>query len=293
MKCVCASLMPGMTTRRPASMTRVFSPFILINSSWDPTATMRSPRMAIASALGCFGSSVAMRPLTISVSAGSAGMRVLQPDTAARPTLPLRKSRREAIRYLLVLRLELDAGGLRLREDQRGEILLGHALPDHLLQQIARQRGERHRHLELAARVEAQVEVLAQELRREGDVEVEVDQRRCLVAREHRAHHALVEEVEEGVARHAGLLREDGDLAQVLDYHAEHHVVADLGDASELALADVARAGAHHVEVRLRLLVRRLRARDDEGQLPCLDDLCIPADRRRQVLDVFFFEDFS
>src|SRR5688500_828518 len=199
MKCVCASLMPGMTMRRPASMTRGFSPFILINSSWDPTATMRSPRMAIASALGCFGSSVAMRPLTISVSAGSAGMRVLQPESAASPTPPFRKSRREPISDLLVLGLELDAGGLRLRKDQRGEILLGHALPDHLLQQIARQRAERHRHLELAARVEAKVEVLAQELRREGDVEVEVDQRRGLVARENQDHHALVQEVDGGM----------------------------------------------------------------------------------------------
>src|SRR5687767_12911458 len=108
---------------------------------------MRSPRIAIASALDRFGSSVAMRPLTMMVSAGCAGISGLQPDTAARPTLPLRKSRRGAIRYLLVLRLELDAGGFRLREDQRGEILLGHALPDHLLQQIPRQRGERHRHL--------------------------------------------------------------------------------------------------------------------------------------------------
>src|SRR3990170_4504381 len=91
-----------------------------------------------------------------------------------RSNLSLGTSRRETVPYVPVLRLELDAGGLRLREDQRGEILLGHALPDHLLQQIARERGERHRHLELAAGVEAQVEVLAQQLRREGDVEVEV-----------------------------------------------------------------------------------------------------------------------
>src|SRR5688500_4766925 len=199
MKWVCASLMPGMTMRRPASMTRVFSPFSPINSFWDPTATMRSPRIAIASAFGCFGSRVVTRPLTISVSAGASLLR--SPEHPARAEAPAtaRKSRREAISYLLVLGPELDAGGLRLREDQRGEILLGHALPDHLLQQIARERGERHRHVELAARVEAQVEVLAQELRREGDVEVEVDQRRGLVARENQDHHALVQEVDGGM----------------------------------------------------------------------------------------------
>src|SRR6188768_1879163 len=133
---------------------------------------MRSPRIAIASALGCFGSSVAMRPLTISRSAGSAGISVLQPEIAARPTLPLRNSRREAIAYLLVLGLELDAGGPRLRKDEGGEVLLGHALPDHLLQHVAHHRGGGHRHLELAPGVQAQIEVLAQQLRREGDVEV-------------------------------------------------------------------------------------------------------------------------
>src|SRR5688572_32360167 len=164
MKCVCASLMPGMTTRRPASMTRVVSPFILINSSWDPTATMRSPRIAMASAFGCFGSSVAMRPLTISVSAGVSLVRRLEHPARAEAPATARKSRREAISYLLVLGLELDAGGLRLRQDQRGEILLGHALPDHLLQQIPRERGERHRHLEFAPGVEAEVEILAQQL---------------------------------------------------------------------------------------------------------------------------------
>src|SRR5262245_52451664 len=139
---------------------------------------MRSPRIATASAFCCLGSSVATRPFTISTSAGSAGISVLQPVSAARPALPFRKSRREAIPYLLVFGLELDAGSLRLHEDQRGEVLLGHSLPDHLLQQVARHRSYRHRHLETAAGIEAEVEVLAQQLRREGDMEVEVHQRR-------------------------------------------------------------------------------------------------------------------
>ena len=94
------------------------------------------------------------------------------------------------------------------------------------------------------AGVEAEVEVLAQQLRRERHLEVEVDERGRLVARERRAHHALVHELEERVARHAGLLRQHGDLGQRLRDHAEEHVVADLHDARQLALADVARAGA-------------------------------------------------
>src|SRR5687767_9371590 len=258
MKCVCASFRPGMTMRRPASMTRVFGPRYFSSSPGLPTATMRSPRIAIASAFGFFGSSVEMRPFTIKVSAGCAGISVLQPESAAALTLPLRNSRREAIPYLLVLGLERDTGCFRLHEEQRGKVLLGHAVPDHLLKQIARQRGERHRHLEVASGLETEIEVLAQQLRREGDVEVEIDERGRLVAREHGAHHALVQELEEGVARHPGLLGEDGDLAEVLDHDTQHDVVADLRDARELAFADVARAHAHHVEVRPRGLVRRL-----------------------------------
>src|SRR6476469_8873257 len=51
-----------------------------------------------------------------------------------------------------------------------------------------------------ASGIEAEVHVLAQQLRGEGDLEVEVDEGRRLVAREGRAHHALVHEVEERVA---------------------------------------------------------------------------------------------
>src|ERR1700741_634950 len=276
MKCVCPSLSPGMTMRRPASITRVFGPLYFSSSPGLPTAAMRSPRIAIASALGCFGSRVAMRPWTIRTSAGiSLVTRPAHPPSAEAPATA-RKSRREAIPSLLVRGLELDGGGLRLREEQRGKVLLGHALSDHLLQQIPRERGERHRHLEFAPGVEAEIEVLAQQLRRERDVEVQVHQRRGLVAREHRAHHALVQKIEKRMARHARLLREEGDLAQRLDDHAEMHVVADLGDARELALADVARADTHHVQIGLGFLVRGLRAGHYESQLPRLDELRIP-----------------
>src|SRR6185436_4125437 len=140
MKWVCPSFRPGITMRRPASITRVLGPLYFSSSPGLPTATMRSPRIAIASAFGCFGSSVAMRPLTTRTSAASAGASVPQPPSAASPMLPCRNSRREAIAYLLVLGSQLDPGGLRLRQDQGREILLGHSLPDHLLEQIARDR---------------------------------------------------------------------------------------------------------------------------------------------------------
>src|SRR5258708_21692529 len=70
MKCVCASLIPGMIVRLPASITRVFSFFRYASSDSAPTAMILSPLIAIASALGRRGLSVATRPLTISVSAG-------------------------------------------------------------------------------------------------------------------------------------------------------------------------------------------------------------------------------
>src|SRR5262252_4644659 len=110
---------------------------------------MRSPLMAIASAFGWRGLSVATRPLTISVSAGpSARGPLAHPASAPAPATAspsLRKSRREPIPHLHVLRLEFDARSLRLREQQRGKILPGHALADHLLQHVARDGGERHR----------------------------------------------------------------------------------------------------------------------------------------------------
>src|SRR4026207_349627 len=160
MTCARAAVRPGMPLRRPAAIPRALGPRSLSSSPGLPTATMRSPRIAIASAFGCFGSSVAMRPLTIRVSAGSSVFRRPEHPPRAETPATARNSRREAIPYLLVLRLELEAGGLRLREQQGGEVLLGHPLPDHLLQEIARGRSERHRHLEFAPRVEAEVEVL-------------------------------------------------------------------------------------------------------------------------------------
>src|SRR3990172_9330615 len=198
---------------------------------------------------------------------------------------PAASSLRQPISDLHFLWLKFDSRRLRLHHEQRGEVLLGQAVADHLLDQVARQRGERHRHFEPAARVEPQVHVLAQEVRRERHLEVEVDERRRLVPREGRAHYALVQEVEEAVPGHARLLREDRDLGERLGDDAEQHVVADLGDPRQLALADVARALPHQVEERARGLIRGFRAGNDERELARLDDLGVPAHRRGEGLD--------
>src|SRR5258708_18872617 len=108
----------------------------------------------------------------------------------------IKSSGRKSVADLLVLGLELQHGGLRLHDEQGGKILVGHAVADHLLDEVARNRGERHRHLELAGRVEPEIHVLAQQMWREGDAEIQIHERRRLVTAEGRAHHALVEEIE-------------------------------------------------------------------------------------------------
>ena len=41
------------------------------------------------------------------------------------------------------------------------------------------------------------------------------------------------------MARHAGLFGDEHDLDEILDHHAEHHVMRDLAHARELAFADI------------------------------------------------------
>src|SRR5512143_1970163 len=123
MKCVCASLRPGMTVRPPASMTRVAAPRSEASSASPPTAAIFSPLIASAAAKGRAGSSVATRPLTISTSADPADVLV----TAGTPPAPRSGiPSAQAVADLHVLWLELDSRHLRLLHEQHGEILLGH-----------------------------------------------------------------------------------------------------------------------------------------------------------------------
>jgi hypothetical protein len=149
------------------------------------------------------------------------------------------------------------------------------------LQRLARRRRHRHRDLESAGVREAEVEVLAQQRRRERRGPVQIDQGRRLVPREDRAHHALVDEVQKGVPRHAGLLRQDGDLGEILDDHAQHDVVRDLADPRELALADIGHAPAGNRRKKgLDFAIGRLRPGSDRAELARLDALAVAADRR-------------
>ena len=157
------------------------------------------------------------------------------------------------------------------------------------LQYLARRRGHRHRHVPFAAELEAEIEILAQELRREGGGPVEIDQRRGLVGGEHRAHHAVVHEGEEGMARHAHLVGEQRDFDQVLDHHAEHDVVRDLADAREFAVADIGHAARReHLDQRHRDFGVGLGAGHHGRQLAGLDHLGIAGHRCGQETHAFF-----
>src|SRR4051794_17731883 len=78
-------------------------------------------------------------------------------------------------RHVLVLAFKLHAGGQRHGFHQGGEILLDVFIGIGLsrrraemgLQHFARRRSNRHRHVPIAAKAEAEIHVLAQELRRE------------------------------------------------------------------------------------------------------------------------------
>jgi hypothetical protein len=135
-----------------------------------------------------------------------------------------------------------------------------------------------------AAGIQPQIHVLEQQFGREGHlVERQVGQHRRLVAGVHRTEHRIVDAFQEDVARYARLLGQHGDLAQVLDDHAEHGVVRDLPDPRELALAHPDDLARHDLQDRLHALVQRAPARGHHQQLARLGHLGVARHRRTQV----------
>src|SRR3954468_4993102 len=202
-------------------------------------------------------------------------------------TMPERRSSAmsETVADLHVLRLELHAGGARQLEQQHGEVDVARILVGERLQALARHRRGRHRDALRLGRSHAELHVLEQQLGCEGGGEIEIDQRRRLVAGVHRAEHAVVDRGEEDVARDAGLLGEQRDLAQGMDDHPEHRVVRDLPDARQLTLADIHRRPAERREQRLHRVVFGLRPRGDDQQLAGLGHSGVARDRRAEIGD--------
>ena len=87
MMCTCASLNPGTSICPCASMTLALVPIIFRISAQEPTAAIRSPRTAIASAQGRFGFPVQMRAFTTASVTGalcaSAGAASVNADIMA------------------------------------------------------------------------------------------------------------------------------------------------------------------------------------------------------------------
>ena len=88
--------------------------------------------------------------------------------------------------------------------------------------------------------------------------------------------------------RDAGLLGEDGDLAERLDDHAEHGVVRDLPDPRQFALAHVGGAAAEHLEVGLGQLKKLLRPRCHHPQQAGLRHLAVAGHRCAEVAHAEF-----
>src|SRR5258706_11001840 len=78
------------------------------------------------------------------------------------PSASSRKTLRKAITHLYVFGFELHSGRLGLLQKQGSKVLLRPSAPDHLLNQVARHRRERHRHFEAPARIQTEVHVLTQ-----------------------------------------------------------------------------------------------------------------------------------
>src|ERR1700733_14856467 len=92
----------------------------------------------------------------------------------------------------------------------------------------------------MVAGLQSEIHILAQQMRREGDLKIQVDERRRFVACEDRSHHTVVHEIQKRMAWKAGLFRQHSDLCQRLGYHPQKYVVTDLGDAGKLAVTYVA-----------------------------------------------------
>jgi uncharacterized membrane protein YccC len=148
-----------------------------------------------------------------------------------------------------VVRLEREVGAPGHDLQERGEVLVAEALSDEANHDLVGQGGHRQRHVQLAGGLEAELEVLAQEVAGERRRVVEVDVRRRLVAAECRAHHAVVDEGQVVGAGDTAALGEDGGLGKDLGNHTEDQVVADLHQPGGLPLTDVRHTATEHPQV--------------------------------------------
>src|SRR5690606_9676272 len=103
-----------------------------------------------------------------------------------------------------ILRFDTKACPFREPTQQRREVLVAPAPADAVDDDLVDESGGGQRDVQIPARLETELEVLAQQMPGEGGLVVEVDECRSLVAGEGRSHHRIVEKLEEVVAGHSG-----------------------------------------------------------------------------------------
>src|ERR1700674_1130779 len=165
--------------------------------------------------------STCMRPGAGSEATGNSGLGMLAGQRlVAQP-----------VGYRSGIGLELEIGSSGFQLEEAGEILVAEPLSNQVDHDLVHQGGDRHGHVRLTPDVEAELEVLSQQMTGEGWREIEVDKRRCLVAAEGGPHHAVVEEIQVVGPRDAAALGQHGGLGHDLRDHTEDEVMADLDQA--------------------------------------------------------------
>ena len=113
---------------------------------------------------------------------------------------------------LFVFGFEFESRGLGLELQKCAEIDMFLAVADHALYDLAGERGQGLGDAEIATSLEPEIEILSQQIGCEGRRPIKIDEGRRLIFCEQRPHHALVDEVQKSMARHATLFGQNRDL---------------------------------------------------------------------------------
>jgi len=87
----------------------------------------------------------------------------------------------QAVIHLLVFRFEFESRGLGLKLQQCTEIAIFVAIADHTLHNLTRERGQGLGDAQIATCLQPEIEILTQQIRREGRGPIEIDEGRRLI----------------------------------------------------------------------------------------------------------------
>ena len=138
-------------------------------------------------------------------------------------------------------------------------------MPNQCLNLVAGHAGGGHGYAVFFRGGQAKVKVLKHQLRCERHVKIQMSERRRLIAGEHRSHHAFVEERQKIMTFQPGLFSQNKNFAEVLGDHAQHDVVANLGDSRQVTLAHIGNGTGNNLQIGLDFLVSRSGPRGYHG----------------------------